>query len=197
MQRCEFSQSLPEIYENARKRVSTPEKKEQWLSRLSISQTKRNDFEIVDGRARSRCKCIICGKVFYAMPWEKDIKKVCGLSCVGKLGGAKKKEWCDNNKAITKEIGLKSRKGEYRTCPVCKKEFYLAISETKKRSSFCSQACYSSTNRDKFNCIDCGNEFEIPKSCNGKVKRCLVCRKKHPNYYSRKPLLKCPVLNQE
>ena len=87
-------------------------------------------------------KCVICGKDFQDYLSPAEIKsgrgKVCSRKCKNIL------------------IGLQKRKGEYRKCKRCGKEFWVRPSEDRRGCirSYCSYKCYQPTERGKALSID-------------------------------------------
>lgn len=57
------------------------------------------------------------------------------------------------------------KKGQYKKCPHCGKEFYVTPKQVEKRK-YCSYTCVgeASRNRLKLKCKECGKEYERPVS---------------------------------
>lgn len=88
-----------------------------------------------------RLRCVICGKIFHKHIAPSEISvgrgKVCSMECKGKLNSINK------------------RKGEFRECSKCGKEFWIRPSEIKKgRGKYCSRKCYQPVERGKAISVD-------------------------------------------
>lgn len=75
-------------------------------------------------------------------------------------------------------VQKRNRRGEFRTCPQCGKEFYLQPSRVKRGERYCSHACQLAAvpKVDKI-CPVCGKQFTIFKSIADRYTVCSIeCR---------------------
>lgn len=81
---------------------------------------------------------------------------------------------------------LRKRRGEYKTCPHCSKEFYLVPTRAARGEVYCSPACrLAATPTSEKVCAECGKTFVVHTSIADRYNVCSrECRLKKTKYTS-------------
>ena len=126
--------------------------------------------------------CFGCGKEFQVHPYLKRKTNYCSMRCYWDSTRLKKERFCKvcnkrfvaKNYLIVKGFGFYcSRECQYKTypkqvkktCPQCKRIYYVCPSWAPKRT-FCSKKCQDDSMRDYVSrvCRKCKKKFDLPRS---------------------------------
>lgn len=108
-----------------------------WVSGHNLKRRPK-DAIVKNGRTYKIIKCSECGKKFERRSDQinrRGLNNYCSKECIGKANGRKSKG----------RILHSARKGDYRNCKQCNKQFYINPYRSKQKGNgqFCSRECHS------------------------------------------------------